>query len=395
MFKRGLAAIAAAAIAVPIVIGALALPAAATTTLTVSNANDSGAGSLRQAMIDASQGGADENVNVAISIPASVGNIALTTGELQYDGGAGNSHSITITGSGQTISSSTSGGFDIAQTGGFTISDLKIAISGGAGDGIFSATHINGNNISVSGGDEGIIAEGTTMTLTDSQVTDSVRTGVEALGAITLVRTTVANNARYGIDTNDAGDATLTNSTVVNNATESSFVGINASNVVLKHSTVVGNGTTLNDHNILAVGDITSFGSVIAGQGHGHSCSFGGSVHTQGYNFSDDTSCDFTGTGDSQSVSNAALLGALANNGGASETRAPQTGSPLIDAIPTGSCAAGITTDQRGVTRPQGDGCDIGAVEIAVSTPPTTAPPGGGSPAPPASPVNAQPSLTG
>lgn len=46
-------------------------------------------------------------------------------------------------------------------------------------------------------------------------------------------------------------------------------------------------------------------------------------------------------------------------------------GSALIDAIPVASCqadgAAGITTDERGVARPQGPGCDIGAVEVAVS----------------------------
>jgi hypothetical protein len=42
--------------------------------------------------------------------------------------------------------------------------------------------------------------------------------------------------------------------------------------------------------------------------------------------------------------------------------------SPVIDAIPAAACqtgiAAGITTDQRGVDRPQLVGCDIGAVEV-------------------------------
>jgi len=39
-------------------------------------------------------------------------------------------------------------------------------------------------------------------------------------------------------------------------------------------------------------------------------------------------------------------------------------GSPAIDA---GACVAGITTDQRGVSRPSGDGCDIGAYEFPVA----------------------------
>jgi hypothetical protein len=40
----------------------------------------------------------------------------------------------------------------------------------------------------------------------------------------------------------------------------------------------------------------------------------------------------------------------------------------LIDAIPIADCGAmqGISTDERGVTRPQGPGCDIGAVEVSV-----------------------------
>lgn len=34
---------------------------------------------------------------------------------------------------------------------------------------------------------------------------------------------------------------------------------------------------------------------------------------------------------------------------------------PLIDAIPFGACT--ILTDQRGIDRPKGFGCDIGAFE--------------------------------
>ena len=65
--------------------------------------------------------------------------------------------------------------------------------------------------------------------------------------------------------------------------------------------------------------------------------------------------------------------GAPANNGGPTQTQLPQSGSPLIDAIPDpgGVCPAAptITTDQRGVARPQVPGCDIGAVEVQLATP--------------------------
>ncbi len=53
-------------------------------------------------------------------------------------------------------------------------------------------------------------------------------------------------------------------------------------------------------------------------------------------------------------------LGALANNGGSTATLVPLPGSPVIDAI---ACTSAPATDQRGVVRPQGVQCDIGAVE--------------------------------
>ena len=56
------------------------------------------------------------------------------------------------------------------------------------------------------------------------------------------------------------------------------------------------------------------------------------------------------------------LLGSLADNGGFTQTPLPATGSAAIDA---GSCA--LTEDQRGVARPQGADCDIGAVEVAMA----------------------------
>jgi hypothetical protein len=61
-------------------------------------------------------------------------------------------------------------------------------------------------------------------------------------------------------------------------------------------------------------------------------------------------------------------LDPLADNGGATLTHALQPGSPALDAGANASCPA---TDQRGLARPQGPNCDIGAVEGV----PTTMPP--------------------
>ncbi len=79
-----------------------------------------------------------------------------------------------------------------------------------------------------------------------------------------------------------------------------------------------------------------------------------------GYNLADDASCGFFATGDL--VVADAMLGPLADKGGPTDTHDLLPGSPAIDA---GSPACPPpATDQRGVARPQGAACDIGAVEF-------------------------------
>jgi hypothetical protein len=105
--------------------------------------------------------------------------------------------------------------------------------------------------------------------------------------------------------------------------------------------------------------------------------------------FAEDTStanCEGTIVGDGFNLNSPAANGCpgavapalpmsstLADNGGPTQTLALFTGSPALDMIPpTGAnCPA---TDQRGVTRPQGSACDIGAFELAVTVPPVPTP---------------------
>ncbi|MCB0040603.1 MAG: hypothetical protein KDE23_13035 [Caldilinea sp.] len=82
-----------------------------------------------------------------------------------------------------------------------------------------------------------------------------------------------------------------------------------------------------------------------------------------GYNLVQDaTACQISGNLTSNILGRPALIGPLALNApGTTETHALLPTSPAIDA---GSCSAGaITVDQRGVLRPQGPACDIGAFE--------------------------------
>jgi hypothetical protein len=57
-------------------------------------------------------------------------------------------------------------------------------------------------------------------------------------------------------------------------------------------------------------------------------------------------------------------LTALAPNGGPTRTHMLQASSPAID---VGACT--FPTDQRGIPRPQGPACDLGAVEVLVPSP--------------------------
>ena len=106
---------------------------------------------------------------------------------------------------------------------------------------------------------------------------------------------------------------------------------------------------------------MNALGVLLAGNAGGN-CG-GTALASTGFDLSGDTTC--------AGIPNAALtLGALGDNGGPTQTQALPAGSPAIDA--GGSGANGCPpTDQRGVARPQGAACDIGAYERAPSGPPS------------------------
>ena len=283
------------------------------------------------------------------------GDLSMTQGKVtrntaaDWGGGIFGHRAVTLTRSLVSDNTSSNGGGGIWVEG-----NLKVANS-----------TIRTNNDAGTFGGGGISATSATATAT---VTNSTITGNTAglSGGI----------GGGGIAAN--GSWTISNSTITGN-TAGSFGGggiVTAipSHVTLVYTTVVEN-TSPGGANVLAFNPLVSFGSVVALPQGSANCA--NPQNSNGFNLSDDASCAFTRPTDKQNL--APQLGALANNGGPTQTRLPQQTSPLIDAVSLASCQAdganGVTTDQRAFGRPHGSGCDIGAVESEFgepSPPPST-----------------------
>jgi hypothetical protein len=205
--------------------------------------------------------------------------------------------------------------------------------------------------------------------------------GIKAVATATtvIVNTTVTGNHAVnrggGIKANCDGTMEIINSTISGNTAGGSMAGIySRGTMTITNSTIVGNnaaatGRHAGDASGICIRDLTNlYNTIIANNGGGQDCgmcdSAGvyGSIGANVNNLIGDDSCNPDYVGDP-------MLGPLADNDGISigaglvlQTHAPLPGSPVIDAIPADECVVG--TDQRGVSRPQGAGCDIGAYEL-------------------------------
>jgi len=132
-------------------------------------------------------------------------------------------------------------------------------------------------------------------------------------------------------------------------------------NAVLDNLTVAGNSASGSAGGVFFNPSTTTMRNSIVAGNTGGNCGGPGGFVDGGNNLQfGDASCRGAVVADP-------LLSALASNGGPTQTMALGTGSPAIDAGNTATCAA---VDQRGIGRPQGAACDIGAYE-AVQTPAT------------------------
>jgi CSLREA domain-containing protein len=313
--------------------------------------------SLREAIAAANTNGEDDT----ITVPAGTYSIgsALNVGEA--------STTTTIAGANArstVIDASGSGDRVFLFTGAAVLSHVTVSGgSNGNGGGIdastvnlkLSDTTVKSNYAYSSGG--GVLQSGGTLTVERSTFSGNQAESDGAAidtqgGTLTVTNSTFDSNTSdanggcvgQGAINVDSGTLNLTNDTITNNTNllgtcsiptgGVSFTGPTTSSVV---NTIIANNT--------------------ADAGSTPNCS--GALTSTGHNIESGTDCGFTGTGDQQSTD--PKLGALKDNGGETDTRAPNSDSPAIDAGDDTACPS---TDQRGSYRPSGLQCDIGAFEV-------------------------------
>ncbi len=194
---------------------------------------------------------------------------------------------------------------------------------------------------------------------------------------VKIYRSTFSGNSaeQSGSAIHDAGDGDvlIVNSTVTGNIVHAAYgpgdgtiaSGPNGTFTML-FSTVAGNfanGPGV-EGGIVTYGPVIVSNSIVANNDNAECLATGsGSITSQGHNIDSGTSCGFASAGDL--VNTDPLLGSLGDYGGPTHTLPLLPGSPAINTASDIACAdpavGGI--DQRGVARPVGLGCDIGAYE--------------------------------
>jgi CSLREA domain-containing protein len=140
-----------------------------------------------------------------------------------------------------------------------------------------------------------------------------------------------------------------------------SYATLNHVTIVANHAEASGGGRSVGGGIGTADGWVEATNTLLAGNvaAHGPDCE--GTLDSHDHNLIENPSgCEVEGALVHSVLGQAARLGPLQFNGGRTPTHALLPGSPAIDA---GCPVACEPRDQRGVPRPQGHACDIGAFE--------------------------------
>ena len=330
---------------------ALAAPAV------VTNTNDAGSGSLRAALATAGNGD-------VLAVPA--GTYLLTTGALQVPAG------VTLRGAGAratTLSGNHSSGVLKVTGAGVAITDLTITGGKSADDGggILATSGLTLRRVAVvgnvsAGWGGGVSAGGAQPLIADH----SLFAGNQAAGN--------GGGLELGFST---GGSRIENSTITGNVASSGgglFLG--GGGLALEGDTLAGNRASAQGggFRLSASAPLTIRDTVLAGgvAQNGGDCYFGSGagMTSLGHNAEDtdatpDSACQNALHGPGDRAGLTLRFGDLADHGGPTDTLLPEASGPLIDA---GDAQACLADDARGVARPQGGGCDIGAVERGSAT---------------------------
>jgi Right handed beta helix region len=287
------------------------------------------------------------------------------------------------------------------------ITQLTIANGGSFIGAISNSGMVTITTSTVSDNDVGIDNTSSgTATIINSTISGNWSVGIRNSGTVTISNSTISGNYSGGIY-NDGGMVTITTSTVSGNwarafgggidnrggtmtVTNSTFSGnrvspfcsstqcsdshgggiYNSGTMTVTTSTVSGNWAEESCYlscvkvfggGIYNVGTLNLGNTIVAGNTAILGPDISGGVSSGGYNLIGNTS-GASGFIGSDLLNVNPKLGGLTNNGGPTPTMALLEGSPAINAIP--GCNGGPATDQRGVSRPQGIACDIGAFEL-------------------------------
>jgi CSLREA domain-containing protein len=322
-----------------------------------------------------SVGGGILNLGVLVLSQSSLSDNMATNGGGLYNGPAAWLAVVASTVQGNV---GTTAGGGLANNGG-TVTVYRTAVlsnTGGfnvyGGGGIENSGTLTVTNSTLSGnsaGEGGGISNLGTLTVTNSTLSGNSANGYAGggifnFGTLTMANSTLSGNAAgIGGGVLNFGPLTVSNSTLSGNS--GAMFGGGVANylgpLTVSNSTLSGNSATFGGGIYSQSNATTTVTGTIVASGTGGADCAGTLGEVQGYNLDDDTSCGFSKTTDLTNTN--PLLGPLQNNGGPTPTMALLPGSPAIDK--GGTAANGCpATDQRGVARPQGPACDIGAFEL-------------------------------
>jgi hypothetical protein len=229
-------------------------------------------------------------------------------------------------------------------------------------------------------GQPAVVLDQPMTTFTDSAIVDNDGGGaIEAYErSLSVERVVISGHDGWAIDTNDTVVEVDDSALVKNGAgVYAWYLWVNNSTIANEGTAVSGDGPSVMRSTLVTESDtptlVASYwdttvvgGTIVAGPDSSPRCQIfeENIVVSKGWNIITDDSCQLDESTDLPSTD--PLLAPLADNGGQTLTRMIDALSAAIDAIPAGVvalCDDTSPTDQRGLPRPSGAACDIGAVE--------------------------------